>query len=53
MLSVLNSILQADFCADETTLMDRLVQWEQMVTELENLSREVLPDIIKRAIITE
>ncbi len=52
-LSILNSILQIDLGAEETTLMDKLVQWESKVSEFEHLSREVLPDIIKRAIVTE
>ncbi len=52
-MSILNTIPQVDLGADESMLMDRLVQWEQKVAEFEHLSREDLPDIIKRAIITE
>ena len=52
-LAVLNSILQVDLGSDELTMMDKVVQWEQEVAEFEKLSRETLPDIIKRAIIAE
>ena len=52
-LSILNAILQVDLMGDESQLMDRIVQWEQKINEFEQLSREILPDIIKRAIITE
>ena len=33
--------------------MDKLIQWERKIAEFESLSRETLPDIIKRAIISE
>jgi hypothetical protein len=52
-LATLNGILQADFGADEVGFMDRLTQWDQKVQEFEQMSRELLPDLIKRAIITE
>ena len=52
-LATLNAILQVDLGGDEAVLMDRVVQWEEKITEFEQLSREILPDIIKRAIITE
>ena len=33
--------------------MDKLTEWERKIAEFESLSRETLPDIIKRAIISE
>ena len=52
-LATLNGILQADFGADEVGFLDRLTQWDQKVQEFEQMSRQSLPDLIKRAIITE
>ena len=33
--------------------MDNVVQWKQRIDEFETMSRETLPDVVKRAIITE
>ena len=53
MLAKLNEVLQVDFGTDERAYMDNVVQWEQRVHEFETMSRETLPDVVKRAIITE
>ena len=53
MLAKLNEVLQVDLGTDERTYMDDVVQWEQWIHEFETMSRETLPDIVKRAIITE
>ena len=53
MLAKLNEVLQVDLGTDERTCMDNVAQWEQWIHEFETMSREMLPDIIKRAIITE
>ena len=53
MLAKLNEVLQVDLGTDERTYMDNDVQWEQRIHEFETMSREMLPDIVKRAMITE
>ena len=53
MLAMLNEVLQVDLGTDERTYMDNVVQWEQRIQEFETMSRETLPDIVKRATITE
>ena len=53
MLAKLNEVLQVDLGTDERTYMDNVVQWEQWIHEFETMSREMLSDIVKRAIVTE
>ena len=53
MLAKLNEVLQVDLGTDEKMYMDNVVQWEQQLHEFETMLRETLPDIVKRAIITE
>ena len=53
LLARLNEVLQVDLGTDERAYMEQVVQWEQRVHEFETVSRETLPDVIKRAIITE
>ena len=53
MLVKLNEVLQVDVGTDERTYMDKVVQWEQQIHEFETMSRETLPGVVKRAIITE
>ena len=53
MLAKLNEVLQVDSGTDERTYMDNVVQWEQRIHEFETVSRETLPENVKRAIITE
>ena len=50
MSAKLNEVLQVDLGTNERTCMDNVVQWEQRVREFETMSRETLPDIVKRAI---
>ena len=52
-LAKLNEVLQVDVGTDERTYMDNVVQFEQRIQEFETMSREPLPDVVKRAIITE
>ena len=52
-LAKLNEMLQVDVGTDERTYMDHAVRWQQWAHEYGTLSRETLPDIVKRAIITE
>ena len=53
MLANLNEVLQVDLGTDERTYMDHVVRWEQRIHGFETMSRETLPDIVNRAIITE
>ena len=53
MLAKLNEVLQFELGTDERTFMDHVAQREQRIHEFETVSRETLPDIVKRAIITE
>ena len=53
MLAKLFEVLQVDLGIDERAYTDQVVQWEQRIHEFETMSRETLPDVIKRAIITE
>ena len=53
MLAKLNEVLQVDLVTDERTCMDNNVQWRQRIHEFETMSGETLPDIVKRAIISE
>ena len=46
-------LTQVDLGTDERTYMDNDVRWEQRIHEFETMSREMLPDIVKRAMITE
>ena len=49
MSAKLHEVLQVDLGPDERTDMDNVVQWEQGIHELEAMSREALPDVVKRA----
>ena len=53
MLAKLYEVLQFELGTDERTFMDHVAQREQRIHEFETMSRETLPDIVKRAIITE
>ena len=53
MLATLNEVLHVDLLTDERTYMDNVVQWKQRIHEFETMSRETLPDVVKRAINTE
>ena len=53
MLAKLNEVLQVDLGTDGRTHMDNVVQWEQRIHEFKTMSRETLPDVVKRAITTE
>ena len=53
MLAKLNEVLQFALGTDERTFMDHVAQREQRIHEFATMSRETLPDIVKRAITTE
>ena len=52
MLAKLNELSQVDLGTEERACMDHAVQWGQWFHEFEAMSRETLPDIVKRTIIT-
>ena len=52
-MQVCMTSIEIERSVTEITYMDNVVQWEQRVNEFETMSRETLPDVVERAIITE